>query len=232
MDLRFALIIPAAGSGKRLGESIPKPYLEIAGKTILEHTLTRFSSVEDIEEVVVSTSAEFTQQSVEILNKVFPGKTVHVVPGGAERQDSIRNALGKISENIELIAVHDAVRPFVDTNTITACFNRAAKTGGAIAAVPSKDTIKRTGAGRIIEETPDRDHLWQAQTPQVFDRKLLSDAYRKALEENFKGTDDASLVERIGGRIEIVEGTHENFKITYPVDLKLAELLLNRNRNL
>lgn len=227
-DLRCALIIPAAGSGKRLGKEIPKPYLEIAGKTILEHTLTRFAPVEEIEQVIVSTSGRYTNQTKSILKRVFSAKEVKVVAGGKERQDSIRKALAQVNEDIQLVAVHDAVRPFIDVKTIKACFEKAAETGAAIVAVPAKDTIKNAGKNLVIRETPDRDNLWQAQTPQIFERKLLVKAYKAAQENQVTGTDDSSLVEKAGGDVFLVEGTRENFKITWPLDLQLAELLLNK----
>lgn len=227
-DLQFALIIPAAGSGIRLGKETPKPYLEIAGKTVLEHTLSRFLYIERIEEIVIPTSDAYTDLTYNILNRVFPDKHVKVVPGGKERQDSIRNALAEISSDIRLVAVHDAVRPFVDPQTIVACFNKAAETGAAIVAVPAKDTIKVAGPQYFVVNTPERKNLWQAQTPQIFEKNLLLNAYDAALENSFTGTDDASLVEKAGGKVALVEGTRENFKITWPLDLQLAELLLSK----
>ncbi|MEX0649301.1 MAG: 2-C-methyl-D-erythritol 4-phosphate cytidylyltransferase [Balneolaceae bacterium] len=220
--------MPAAGSGKRLGENTPKPYLEIAGKTILEHTLLCFAQIEGIEEIVVPASDEYKDLTYEILKRVFPGRKVQVVPGGKERQDSISNALGQISPEIHLVAVHDAVRPFVNRRTIEDCFEKAAETGAAIVAVPAKDTIKKAGADGIIYNTPDRNNIWQAQTPQVFERELLMKAYQLARENRFTGTDDSSLVEKAGGQVTLVEGTRENFKITWPLDFQLAELLLNK----
>ena len=224
--LRCALIIPAAGSGKRLGKNVPKPYLEIAKKTILEYTLSQFASFDEIGQVIVSTSGRYIELTKAILTRVFPGKVVKVVPGGKERQDSIRNALEEVMDDIQLIAVHDAVRPFVAGETIKACIEKAAETGAAIVAVPAKDTIKKTGRNRIIRDTPDRDNLWQAQTPQIFERELLIKAYKIAQERNITGTDDSSLVEKAGGDVFLVEGTRENFKITWPLDLQLAELLM------
>lgn len=151
-----------------------------------------------------------------------------MVPGGKERQDSISNALRQVSSDIHLVAVHDAVRPFVKQKTIEICFEKAAETGAAIVAVPAKDTIKIAGTDRIIRDTPDRENIWQAQTPQIFEKELLLKAYQFARETGFTGTDDSSLVEKAGGQVALVEGTRENFKITWPLDLQLAELLLNK----
>lgn len=222
----WVLIVPAAGAGARLGGEVPKPYIPVEGKTILEHTLGRFAGIPGLEEVVVSTSEEFAVSTLEVLNRLFPDCKVKVAPGGRERQDSIRNALGEISDAARLIAVHDAVRPFVAKETIKSCLREASVHGGAIAAVPAKDTVKVAGPQGSIAATPDRKKLWQAQTPQVFRAGVIRNAYRAAKESGFTGTDDASLVERAGGKVVLVEGSRENFKITYPLDLQLAKLLL------
>lgn len=231
-EKRFALIIPAAGSGSRLGNSIPKPYLEIAGAAILEHTLNRFSQFSNLQEVIVATSAGYKDQTFEILNRVFPEIITQVAKGGTERQDSIRNALDKISADVDLVAVHDAVRPFISPEVISECLERAAADGGAIVGVHAKDTIKISNRKGRIVSTPDRSNLWQAQTPQIFQIDIIRKAYRNAAEKNLSGTDDSSLVEQVGGQVTLIEGSRENFKITYPLDLQLAELLLNDKRGL
>jgi 2-C-methyl-D-erythritol 4-phosphate cytidylyltransferase len=223
----LALIIPAAGSGERLGKKIPKPYLTISGKTILEHTLMKFAPLPELHEIVIPTSPEYHGHTERILGELFPDKITRVVQGGAERQDSIRNALNTLSENVTLVAVHDAVRPFIETAVIRVCMEEADIRGGAIIAVPAKDTIKMSDSRGRIESTPDRNILWQAQTPQIFKASVLKKAYEAALEENVLGTDDASLVERIGEPVYLIEGSRENFKITYPLDLRLAEWLLD-----
>jgi 2-C-methyl-D-erythritol 4-phosphate cytidylyltransferase len=223
----LALIIPAAGYGARLGSEVPKPYLEIAGKTILEHTLSRFKTISGLFEVVVSTSPQYVDKTRQILQMLFEGLKTTVVMGGAERQHSIKNALDSLSEDVEFVAVHDAVRPFIEPEFIQKCFDEAQKAGGAIIAVPAKDTIKISDGLQQIVRTPDRKNLWQAQTPQIFKTDLLKQAYTKAERENFLGTDDASLLEYLGEKVLLVEGNRENFKITYPLDLRFAEWLLN-----
>lgn len=223
---QLALIIPAAGLGERLGDDIPKPYLSIDGKSILEHTLARFIGVSGLGEVIVSTSEKFVDQTEELLKKLFPGLITHVVIGGDERQDSIRNALKKISGKTGLIAVHDAVRPFVHAEDIENCIHEAARWGGAVLAVPAKDTIKIAGVDLEIVKTPDRKTLWQAQTPQIFWAALFREAYDFAETNRFLGSDDASLIERVGGKVVLVEGSSKNFKITLPIDLKIAEYLI------
>ncbi len=223
---KTALIIPAAGSGSRLNRDIPKPYIRLAGKPILEHTVRRFLSLESLAEVVVATSREYLEEAGGILKGIASSSlSFTVVEGGRERQHSIYNALQEIDES-EIVIVHDAVRPFVNASQIEACCRTAEEVGGAVLGVPAKDTIKKVDDGLIIKDTPSRRYLWQAQTPQVFRKEILVEAYRQAMEVGFVGTDDASLVERIGRKVKMVEGDRSNFKITYPLDLKLAGQLL------
>ena len=225
---RLAVIIPAAGSGSRMGTHTPKPFLTLNGKTILEHTISAFAKVDEVVDIRIATSVDWFDQVEAILNKFADDvESASVIEGGDERQHSIFNALQSLDNSIDLIAVHDAVRPFVSAELIRKCAHRASEVGGAIVAVPAKDTIKKLGDGFEISETPDRSKLWQAQTPQVFRADLLLEAYIKAREDDFLGTDDASLVERIGGVVEVIEGDRKNLKITYPIDLKVAGLILN-----
>lgn len=224
---QLALIIPAAGKGKRLGGDVPKPYIKIAGKTVLEYTLSRFRTVSGLGEIIVSTTGEYMDATEKLLKEIFPDLKCTVVEGGDERQDSIRNALEKISDKTGLIAVHDAVRPFVKKEDIENCISEASRSGGAVLAMPVRDTIKVVRKNMEIEETPDRRKLWQAQTPQIFWAALLREAYQYALEYNFLGSDDASLVEKIGGKIVVVEGSTDNFKLTHPLDLDVARYLIS-----
>lgn len=219
---QLALIIPAAGAGERIGGDTPKPYLEISGKSILELSLSRFKNVSGLGEVIVSTSGAFIETTDEILKRLFPDIRTVVVEGGKERQDSIRNALKMISGKTGLIAVHDAVRPFVDPDDIEKCIEKASRWGGAVLAVPAKDTLKIAGASQEILKTPDRDSLWHAQTPQVFWAALLREAYDHAEQYKLMGSDDSSLVEQVGGKVVLVEGSAKNFKITFPLDLQIA----------
>lgn len=227
-----ALIIPAAGFGERLNRDIPKPYIEIGGKTILEHTLGRFEGLEEIRQVIVATSKPYVETASSILAgaAVSTGWTWECVEGGTERQHSIFNALQQ-AVDVDLIAVHDAVRPFIRPKVIRACMQAASKVGGAVVGVKAKDTIKRVDEDRLVRETPRRDYLWQAQTPQIFKKELLVEAYRSARDDNFLGTDDSSLVERLGHEVQLVEGGRDNFKITYPIDLRLAMLLLEEQKS-
>lgn len=226
----ISLIIPAAGQGRRMDSDIPKPYMLLADKIVLEHTLSCFIELDSLAQVIVSTAGEFRNTTKELLEKLFPGIDTKTASGGKKRQDSIRNALAKVAGSVNLIAVHDAVRPFVDEETIKACAAAAVKYGGAITGVPVKDTIKQVDENFMIEKTPDRSSLWQAQTPQIFKRSLLLKAYKNAEKEHYIGTDDASLVEAAGATVKMVEGQRSNIKLTYPLDFTVAEMLINKNK--
>lgn len=222
--------MPAAGSGSRLNRSTPKPYLEIGGRTILEHTLRRFLDLKGLERVVIATSTSRIRETREILDRILTDSVIGVVvEGGAERQHSIYCALQEAGDP-DLILVHDAVRPFVEPLHIADCCEAAIESDGAVLGIPCRDTIKQTDEAGTITETPSRSGLWQAQTPQVFQRSILMKAYGQAFEDGFVATDDATLVERIGGTITMVEGSMDNFKITWPVDLEMAKLRLEREK--
>lgn len=223
----MSVIIPAAGSGTRMGADVPKPLIRLGGKTILEHTITRFLEVAEVSQIIVATPDAYIKHIQKLLSALKGSVNFMVIEGGKERQYSIYNALLQVDDSADLVAVHDAVRPFIRSALIKRCMEVAAKFDGAIIGVPAKDTIKKVGGNQVIRETPDRSMLWQAQTPQVFKKDVLIKAYEDAIKHQFVGTDDASLVERIGGKVCMVEGDRENLKITYPIDLKVAELMLN-----
>lgn len=223
----LAVIVPAAGSGVRFGAQIPKPFIKLSGKAILYYTLSSFVELKNVSQIIVATSKNWLDEVEKIFREINSSNVrLEVVEGGRERQFSIQNALVKVNDTIELIAVHDAVRPFVKAEFVYECCKTAREYGGAVLGIPANDTIKKVNDRQVISETPDRTLLWQAQTPQIFQKKLLFDAYNSAMKNGFIGTDDASLVERIGGTIKMVEGGRENLKITYPLDLKIAELIL------
>lgn len=208
----------------------PKPYLKLAGRTILEHTIRRFLSLEGLRQVLVATSGSHLDTAEDILQGILPdGIMAECLEGGNERQDSIYNALGNVSD-VDLVMVHDAVRPFVKSEHVMNCCKAADKVGAAVLGVPAKDTIKRIDEQQIIQETPSRKYLWQTQTPQVFRKELILEAYERARQDGFTGTDDSSLVERLGKKVKMVEGDRSNFKITYPLDLALAKLLIEKQQ--
>lgn len=220
------LIIPAAGSGSRMNLDVPKPFLEIGGVTILAHTIRAFTNIGSVSRLIVPT----TRSNIEVVKSIIQSEGIDieydVIEGGDERQYSIKNALDLIKHDFGLVTIHDAVRPFVKPAQIMDCISKADEKGAAIVAVPVKDTIKKLSPDYVIESTPDRSKLWQAQTPQIFRTSLIREAYQIAIDTGFLGTDDASLVENIGHEVFVVEGDRLNFKITYPLDLQLATLLL------
>ena len=223
------LVIPAAGSGKRMQKEVPKPYLELRGISILERTIRRFLELEGLKQVVVVASESYIELTRKKLSSLLPD-TIRgdVVPGGGERQHSISNALSRIIA-ADLVMVHDAVRPFVKKEHIEACCEAAFEAGAAVLGIPATDTIKCVTKDHYVENTPPRTAMWQTQTPQVFQREVLIKAYKQARQDDFLGTDDSSLVERIGQKVKIVEGDQMNMKITYPQDFETAKLMIDQN---
>jgi 2-C-methyl-D-erythritol 4-phosphate cytidylyltransferase len=222
-------IIPAAGSGSRFGGQIPKQFIEIAGAPIIVHTLRRFDECEEIGAIVVALRREEIEGFERALGSHKIRKPVRLVAGGAERSDSILNALTAAKEfQPEIVVVHDAVRPFVTPERISAVIVKARETGAAILAQPATDTIKEVEDG-LIRRTLDRRRIWRAQTPQAFRYDLLMRANEDARASDLPAamaTDDSFLVERLGAPVAIVEGLANNIKITTPEDLILAEKLL------
>lgn len=212
-------------------KEVPKPFLTLKGRTILERTLRVFLPLASLQQVIVATSGEFAAAARQILETVLPDEIAgQAVIGGRERQHSIRNALDRTAE-VDLVLVHDAVRPFVKLAHVEACCRAASETGAALLGIPAKDTMKRVDEHRLVQQTPPRSSMWQAQTPQVFRKSLLVRAYEQAAHDRFTGTDDASLVERLGEAVKMVEGDRMNMKLTYPLDLQLAALIIDNIRN-
>lgn len=221
-----ALIIPAAGSGKRMQRELAKPFIQLGDKSILGHTLSKFLSLNGLQQIIVATSSEYFDRASTILEEVVGEKFIwKCVEGGSERQQSVYKALQAVGD-VDLVLVHDAVRPFIELEIIETCCRDAELHGAAIPGIPSKDTIKKIDEHRQVMETPDRNFLWQVQTPQVFQYQLLKKAYEHAATQQFIGTDDASLVEQLGEPVKMVKSSPRNIKLTYPQDLQLAEFLL------
>ena len=220
--MRVAAVLPAGGSGLRMGQGgVRKQYTELGGRPVLLRSLQPFLDHPAVEWVVVALPAEDAD------DPPFPLPVeVTVVAGGEERSDSVRNGLAAVPEAADAVLIHDAARPLVPPAVVDRVLAALGPETGAIAAVPVADTLKAVAADGVIEGTVDRSSLWRAQTPQGFPRTLIVDAYRRAADEGVAGTDDAALVERYGGRVVVVEGDTRNLKITRPEDLRLAELLL------
>ena len=222
---KFAVILPAAGKSSRFGhKQYKKPFAMLAGRAVWMHSAERFLNRADTVQVLLVIAPEDREyfQFKFAANVAVLG--IDVVEGGAERADSVRNALERVSDEAQLVCVHDAARPCLADVWIDRVFEAAEKTGAAILATPVTSTLKRVGPKNTIEETIDRRGLWEAQTPQVFRRELLVEAYARHAGE--PATDEAQLVERLGKPVQIVQGSPLNLKITTQDDLRLAEQAL------
>ena len=222
--MKASAIVVAAGSGSRLGSDIAKAFVPLAAHPMLFYALRTIESVESVVETVIAVPAGMEAQARAVVVEAGLRTPVKLAPGGSERQDSVRIALQLTSAESDLVIVHDAARPFAARRIFEACLETASRVGGAIAAVPVSDTLKRA-EGKTISATVARDSLWQAQTPQAFQRELLIRAHQRAAAQGIAATDDADLVERLGAKVEIVEGAAINLKITTRADLELAEAL-------
>lgn len=221
------VLVPAAGSGRRVGASLKKQYLDLGGRPVLIQTLLRLAAVPQVTAIhVIVPVNEVAYCRDELIDPYRLDKLVRVVAGGKERQDSVRNGLdacGALTGDVVL--VHDAVRPFFPVAQIGPLVQRAAVEGAAILAIPVQDTIKEVFDGRV-RATLDRQLLWQVQTPQAFRYERLREAHRRAVAADFTGTDDASLVEWCGWPVAVLAGHVHNFKLTTPADLTLARGLV------
>lgn len=224
--MKASLLIPAAGSGTRMGADIPKPFLPLAGEPVIGHTLRAFAEVEAIREVVVAVSEAWAPLVESQLRRHLPHCRHVLVDGGPERMRSVWNALQASSPDADVVAVHDAVRPFASADLIRRCLEAAMVHGAALPGVPVTDTVKRAEDGRV-RETVDRSRLFAVQTPQAVRRQWLIDAYGKALRDGVSATDEAGLVEHLGRPVRLVEGDRANIKLTYPDDMAAAESRLN-----
>lgn len=219
------VLIPAAGRGTRIGGPTPKQYLEIAGVSILARTLLHVQACQSVDAIVVATGEDELATVREIGARMGISKLTRVVIGGAQRQDSVARALDAVSgDAVDIVAVHDAVRPFASPALFDAVIARARITGAAIAARFVPDTVKQVDGDRIVT-TIDRTRIVLAQTPQAFRYSILKQALEAATNEGWTGTDEASVVERAGYPVSIVEGSSLNIKVTQAEDLVIAEAI-------
>jgi 2-C-methyl-D-erythritol 4-phosphate cytidylyltransferase len=218
-------VIPAAGIGSRMQADRAKQMLELDGVPVLVHTLRRFEACEAIHQVILVLQPNLTSDVLALISRHHLKKIARVVGGGAERQDSVYRGLQVLNpETAGIVAVHDAVRPFVRTEEIRQVIERAEATGAALMALAATDTIKQVHRGRV-QRTLDRKRLYHAQTPQAFRYEIIKAAYDRAYAEGYAATDDSQLVERAGYRVSVVEGSPLNIKITRPLDLRIAEAI-------
>jgi 2-C-methyl-D-erythritol 4-phosphate cytidylyltransferase len=230
--MKVIAIIPAAGLGTRMagsatGKAPAKQFTEINGVPVLIHTLRKFAESSKVTEIIVALRKADADNFSSRLRQERLSKPVRVVEGGERRQQSVEKALNSVkAAPDDLVLVHDGVRPFVDQETISKVIDAASRHAAAIAAVPAVDTIKqvdRTAEGAVVNATIPREHVVLVQTPQGFRFGLLKRAFDEAQRDGFNGTDEASLVERMGEQVWVVMGSSRNIKITTPSDLELAE---------
>ena len=226
-DTRVGVIIPAAGSGMRMGSVRPKQFLELDGKPILVRTIERFQSSPAVDTIVLAAHVDFLDEVREVVGREHLSKVLDVVPGGKRRRDSVWAGMRRLEgEEIGLVLVHDAVRPFVTADLIDRVCAAAAEYGAAIPAVPVEETVKMIDPEGFVLLTPNRSDLRTVQTPQGFRFDDLLEAHRSPKNTNDGATDDAMLVERMGGKVRMIEGDILNIKITTPRDIRAAVEIL------
>lgn len=222
-------LIPAAGMGKRMGASVNKQYLLLDGMPIVARTIAVFENSPLIDSIYLVIPAEEIPYCREHVVDAYDfRKVAGIVPGGEERQNSVMNGLNAMKSHVsaeDIILIHDGARPLITETLIQKVIQTAAREDGALVAVPVKDTIKSV-SDEIVTGTPERQSLWQAQTPQAFRFSVIHTAHLQAVADRYTDTDDSSLVERRGGCVRIVSGDYRNIKITTPEDLVLAEAFL------
>jgi 2-C-methyl-D-erythritol 4-phosphate cytidylyltransferase len=225
--MRVVALIPAAGQGKRMGGEIPKAFLPLGLFPILAYTLQTFEASPQVDEVLpLVPPGEGVTRAEEIVRRSRLKKVIRILPGGEERQESVYLGLKSIQGKAGWVIIHDGARPFVPPELIERTLAAARQGKAAVAALPAQETVKEVSPVKEILSTMDRRRLWLVQTPQSFEFDLIFRAHREARKEGFLGTDDSSLVERLGISVRVVEGSRFNFKITTPDDLILGEALL------
>lgn len=223
----ISAVIAASGMGKRMNSDINKQYILLKEKPILAYTIEKFDNNEYIDEIIIVAREEEKEYCHdEVVKKYGFKKVANIVGGGAERQDSVYNGLLAVNSLCNIVLIHDGVRPFIRDEDIINSINGAIKHKACVIGTPVKDTIKTVDIDKDIIDTPNRNTLWAVQTPQSFAYDIILEAYKEAQKNKMTVTDDSMLVEKLGYKVKIIEGSYSNIKITTPEDLKLAELLL------
>lgn len=222
-------VICAGGKGIRMGEEKNKVFIKIKGKEIISRTIKVFEQAKKIDGIVISTAIEDVAEMEKIIEKEKFKKIEAVVEGGKKRQDSVWNGIKKLTEiakDEDIVLIHNAANPFLEEGTLNECIQEAEKYGASVAAQKVKDTIKKVNEDLLVKETLNRKELWQMQTPQAIIFHIALKAFEKAYQESFYGTDDVQLVERIHGKVKIVECPYENIKITTQEDVDIARKII------
>jgi len=221
-------IIVAAGKGIRMNDPIRKQYLDLAGRPVLAHSVKVFDTCELVDKiflVIPKEDIEYCQENIVPFMELKNGLTL--VPGGEQRQNSVYNGLRAMDKNTDTVVIHDGVRPFTPPHELNACILGARKFGACILGIPAGDTVKCVGKSGFIEKTLARDSIWLAQTPQAFKYECIMRAHETARRDGYTGSDDASLVERLGAGVKIINGSKNNIKITVQEDLIIARAMLH-----
>lgn len=224
-------IVPAAGRGLRMGMNTPKQFLKLSGQSVVARTVEALAAAPFLSGLFLVVPEDFLPAAREIADsmatRLRPGCEITILAGGVLRQDSVFNALSRLPADCQWVLIHDGVRPFVSKDLLKRTLRGASHTGACIAALPATDTVKRVRGESVLETLP-RDEIWLVQTPQVFRRDLLLEAYEEARRQGWEVTDDASLVERLGYSVTVVSGERTNIKLTTPEDLEWAAWRLSR----
>jgi 2-C-methyl-D-erythritol 4-phosphate cytidylyltransferase len=234
---RIAAILPAAGLGTRMGADMPKQFLELDGTPLVIHSVRRIASCPLVTDIIVATRADVVETLEERIRGERFMQAVRVVRGGDSRQDSVALALQEVSDDTEIVLVHDAVRPFVTREQIVRVIEEARRCQAAILGIPAMDTVKEVKRASLPEDvaliigTIPRERVVLAQTPQAFATKLIKEAFARAQADGVNASDEAGLVERIGHDVHVVLGSERNIKITKPADMELARFYLEQERH-
>jgi len=234
MRTKVIAIVPAAGRGERFHPSIRKTFVEVAGVPLLIYTLKRLHEIKPITEIIPVLREGDMEKGLELIEAHNLSKIKRIAPGGEERQDSIYNALRLIREVEDstlrdgLVLIHDGVRPLIFAGLIEKLLHDIKGVDGVALGLPVKETLKEVDARMFVLSTVTREKLWAIQTPQVFPVRVIKKAYDRAYKDGFYATDDAALVERIGGKVKIIAGSPFNIKVTTPEDLEMVEYLLSK----
>lgn len=229
-DLSTSAIIVAAGKGSRMQSDIPKQFLLLKGQTVLFHSINKFLAAKNVSEIIVVVADEYLKS--DFVQKSLPKseKLITLVSGGKTRQESVWNGLQKVQSDNEFVLTHDGVRPLICSVQIDAAISQCQNHDGIIVAVPAVDTLKKVDGSKIID-TIDRSVIWQIQTPQIFKKEILQKAFENANQDNFLGTDESSLVERISDDVHVFQGNKTNIKITVKDDIAIATAIMDNYEN-
>lgn len=220
------VVIVAAGTGSRMKKDINKQFIKLKNKEIVAHTIEKFYNSENIDDIVVVIREDEEKYFNKNIKEKYGFTDIKVAHGGNERQDSVFNGIKMLKKECDVVLIHDGARPFVTEDIIKRSINKANEHNAIVVGVKVKDTIKVVSDNGNIVDTPNRSYLWAVQTPQVFKYDIITKAYEDAYNNNYYGTDDAMLVERIGYNVKMIEGSYNNIKITTQEDLEFGEQIL------